>query len=249
MGTKATLFGLYPTFLMKVEVSLTISPKRSSLHWRDGQTLCYSVRKKSETDLGRVHLIDSNDELSDTKGKGEESVLASLTVLGDTSFEFTCTTSNDKNGAVGLRCSRNHVLDEVTVTRGVDDLELKEVRWKSSLKRREHRSHTVTMNLGVSNFQRAISIVIPRSRSAFSLSSTHARKTCMSIEMQVRSKYMLTILEGTLAEFSSFLLEFFNCTLIDTTALVDQVTSGGRFAGIDVTNDCNQGRLIRLSWR
>jgi hypothetical protein len=28
--------------------------------------------------------------------------------------------------------------------------------------------------LGVSNFQRAISMVIPRSRSAFSLSSTHA---------------------------------------------------------------------------
>jgi hypothetical protein len=33
---------------------------------------------------------------------------------------------------------------------------------------------TVTMYLGVSNFQRAISIVIPRSRSAFSLSSTQA---------------------------------------------------------------------------
>jgi hypothetical protein len=81
------------------------------------------VRKeKSETDLGRVHLIDSNDELPDTEGEGEESVLASLTVLGDTSFEFTSTASNDKNGAVGLRCSRNHVLDEVTMTRGVDDL-------------------------------------------------------------------------------------------------------------------------------
>ena len=48
---------------------------------------------------------------------------------------------------------------------------------------------------------------------------------------------MLTILEGTLAKFSSFLLEFFNCTLVDTTTLVDQVTSGGRLAGIDVTDD------------
>ena len=37
----------------------------------------------------------------------------------------------------------------------------------------------------------------------------------------------LTILEGTLAKFSSFLLELFNSTLIDTTALVDQVTGGG----------------------
>jgi hypothetical protein len=33
---------------------------------------------------------------------------------------------------------------------------------------------TVTLYLGVSNFQRAISMVIPRSRSAFSLSRTHA---------------------------------------------------------------------------
>lgn len=40
--------------------------------------------------------------------------------------------------------------------------------------KKEKRVRTVTMYLGVSNFQRAISIVIPRSRSAFSLSSTHA---------------------------------------------------------------------------
>ena len=52
---------------------------------------------------------------------------------------------------------------------------------------------------------------------------------------------MLTVLEGTFAEFSSFLLEFFNGTLVDTTTLVDQVTGGGRFAGIDVTDDYGQG--------
>ena len=48
---------------------------------------------------------------------------------------------------------------------------------------------------------------------------------------------MLTILEGTLAELSGFLLELLDGTLVDTTALVDQVTSGGRFTGIDVTDD------------
>ena len=48
----------------------------------------------------------------------------------------------------------------------------------------------------------------------------------------------LTILEGTLAKFSSFLLELFNSTLIDTTALVDQVTGGGGLAGIDVSDNC-----------
>jgi hypothetical protein len=46
-----------------------------------------------------------------------------------------------------------------------------------------------------------------------------------------------TIFEGALAKFGSFLLEFLNCTLVDTTALVNQVTGGGGFAGIDVTDD------------
>lgn len=32
----------------------------------------------------------------------------------------------------------------------------------------------------------------------------------------------------------SYLLELLNGTLVNTTALVDQVTSGGRLAGIDV---------------
>jgi hypothetical protein len=61
-------------------------------------------------------------------------VLTSLTVLGDTSFEFTNTSSNDDyermsattkgkltDSAISLRSSRDHVLDEITVSRGVDD--------------------------------------------------------------------------------------------------------------------------------
>lgn len=48
----------------------------------------------------------------------------------------------------------------------------------------------------------------------------------------------LTVLEGTLAKFSSFLLELLNCSLIDTTALVDQVAGRGGLAGVDVTDDC-----------
>jgi hypothetical protein len=52
--------------------------------------------------------------------------------------------------------------------------------------------------------------------------------------------YRHTIFEGALAEFGGFLLEFFDGTLIDATALVDQVPSGSRFAGIDVANDCDE---------
>lgn len=66
-----------------------------------------------------VHLINGNDELLDTKGVGEKSMLASLAVLGDTSFELTSTGGDDKDSAVSLRGTSDHVLDEVTVTRGV----------------------------------------------------------------------------------------------------------------------------------
>lgn len=73
--------------------------------------------------LGSVHLVDGDDELTDTEGEGEEGVLASLAILGDTSFEFTSTGSNDENGAVSLGGTGNHVLDEITMAGSINDLE------------------------------------------------------------------------------------------------------------------------------
>ena len=61
--------------------------------------------------------------------------------------------------------------------------------------------------------------------------STYARK-------YQEERRVFTILEGALAELSSLLLELLNGTLVDTTALVDQVSSGGGLAGIDVSDDC-----------
>jgi hypothetical protein len=71
--------------------------------------------------LGGVHLVDGNDELLDTKGVGEKSVLTGLTVLGDTGLELTSAGGNDENGAVSLGGTSDHVLDEITVTGGVND--------------------------------------------------------------------------------------------------------------------------------
>lgn len=71
-----------------------------------------------------VHLVAGDDHLLDTKGVSEKSVLTSLSILGDTSLETTLRRVNDQNGDVSLRCSRNHVLDEVTVSRGINDGEL-----------------------------------------------------------------------------------------------------------------------------
>jgi len=69
--------------------------------------------------LGGVHLVDGDDELLDTQGVGEQSVLTGLAILGDTSLELTSTSGDDENSAIGLGGTSNHVLDEVTMTGGV----------------------------------------------------------------------------------------------------------------------------------
>lgn len=51
-------------------------------------------------------------------------MLTSLAILGDTSLKLTSTSSNDENGTVSLRSTSDHVLDEVTVTWGVDDSDI-----------------------------------------------------------------------------------------------------------------------------
>ena len=77
----------------------------------------------------------------------------------------------------------------------------------------------VTQYLGVSNFQRAILIVIPLSCSAFSLLRTQAYS------------------EGTLARLLGFLLEHLNCFFfIKTSTLVDQVVCSGELATVYITN-------------
>ena len=42
-----------------------------------------------------IHLIDGDDKLSDTQGVSQKGMFTSLTILGDTSFEFTDTSSNN----------------------------------------------------------------------------------------------------------------------------------------------------------
>ena len=69
--------------------------------------------------LGGVHFVDGNNKLPDTQGEGKQSMLTGLTILGDTSFEFTSTGSDNKNGTVGLGGTSNHVLDKITMARSV----------------------------------------------------------------------------------------------------------------------------------
>jgi len=66
--------------------------------------------------------------LADTKSVGQEGVLAGLTILRYARLKFTSTTSDDKDGAVRLGSPSNHVLDEVTVARGINDLRITDQR-------------------------------------------------------------------------------------------------------------------------
>ncbi len=50
-------------------------------------------------------------------------MLSGLTVLGDTGFELTSSTSDNENGTISLGGTGDHVLDEVTMSGGVDDLQ------------------------------------------------------------------------------------------------------------------------------
>jgi len=71
--------------------------------------------------LGGVHLVDSDNHLLDTQGVGQQCVFSGLTVLGDTSLEFTNTGSDYQDSAIGLGGTSDHVLNEISVARGVDD--------------------------------------------------------------------------------------------------------------------------------
>merc|ERR1719300_1502680 len=48
-------------------------------------------------------------------------MFSGLAILGNTSFKFTSTRRNDEDGAISLSGSGDHVLDKITMSRGIDD--------------------------------------------------------------------------------------------------------------------------------
>jgi len=158
--------------------------------------------------LGGVHLVDSDDELLDTKGVGEQGVLTSLAILGDTSLELTSTGGDDEDSAIGLGSTSDHVLDEITVTGSINDGDV--VLRGLELPESDINGDT-TLTLGLQLVQHP------------------------------------GILEGTLAEFGGFLLELLDGTLVNTSALVDQVTGGGRLSGVDVADNDDVDMALLLT--
>jgi hypothetical protein len=180
MGTKATVLGVVADLLDEVG------------------RLLDDLGETSLGPLGGVHLVDGNDELLDTQGVGKQSVLTSLAILGDTSLELTSTGGNDEDSAIGLGGTSDHVLDEVTVTGGIDDGDL--ILGGLELPEGNIDGDT-TLTLGLELVKNP------------------------------------SVLEGTLTELGGFLLELLDGTLVNTTALVDQVAGGGGLSGVNVADN------------
>jgi len=134
-----------------------------------------------------VHLVDAHDHLLDTQSESKECMLTGLAVLGVTSFKLTNTRGDHQNGHIGLGSTGDHVLDEITVTRGINDSELEFFSLKFP---QSNINGDTTLTFGLELVQHP---------SVFERSFTH---------------------------FVCFGFELLDCTLVNTTAFIDQVTSG-----------------------
>jgi len=150
--------------------------------------------------LSGVNLVNADNQLLDTQGVGQQSMLTGLTILGDTGFEFTSSRGNDQDTTISLGGSCDHVLDEIPVSGSINDGD-----------------------------KELLGVKLPQ--------SNVNGDTTLTLSLQLVQHP--GVLEGSLAHLLGFLLELLDGTLVDTTALIDQVTGGGGLAGVDVSNDDN----------
>merc|ERR1719347_2329490 len=142
----------------------------------DFQETGLAVRIRS----GRIHLVDTDDQLLDTQGEGQEGVFAGLAILGDASLELTMASGDDEHGTICLRGASDHVLDEIPVAWGIDD------------------GYVVVLGLE-----------LPQ--------SDVDGDTTLALSLELVQNP--GVLEGALAHLLGLLLELFDDTLVDSTAL------------------------------
>merc|ERR1719235_3026201 len=68
-----------------------------------------------------VHLVAANDHLLDTHGEGKKSVLSGLSFFGPSSLELTGWGGDHEDGNISLGGTSDHVLDEISVSWGIND--------------------------------------------------------------------------------------------------------------------------------
>jgi len=145
-----------------------------------------------------VHLVAADDHLLDTHGESEKSVLSGLTFLGPSGLELTRWGSDHEDGDISLGGTGNHVLDEISVSWGINDGE-------DGGSRLEFPKSDID---GDTSFSLGLEFI----------------------------EYP-SVFEGSFTHFFGFFLELGNGSLINTTAFVDEMTGGGGFSRVDVTND------------
>lgn len=60
----------------------------------------------------------------DTEGEGKKGVFSGLTLFGDTSLELTLRRGDHKDSTISLGSTGDHVLDEISVSGGIDNGEV-----------------------------------------------------------------------------------------------------------------------------
>eukprot|EP01017_Pseudomicrothorax_dubius_P036886 TRINITY_DN5337_c0_g1_i1.p1 TRINITY_DN5337_c0_g1~~TRINITY_DN5337_c0_g1_i1.p1 ORF type:complete len:181 (+),score=24.21 TRINITY_DN5337_c0_g1_i1:84-545(+) len=143
------------------------------------------------------------------RGESEEGVLSGLSFLGDTSLELSLGSSDHEDGAISLRGSSDHVLDEISVSGGVDDGEVV-----------------------------LLSLELPE--------GDIDGNTSLSLSLKLIEDP--GELERSLSEIVSLLLELLDGSLVDTTALVDQVSGRGGLSGFFFSSRSRHKRCSGVSW-
>ena len=101
-----------------------------------------------------VDTVDSNKHLLDTKHVRPKYVLARLPVLRWTNIKLARCRRNNKDSIIRLRRPRDHVLDEVTMARSIDDREV--VLARLELPGNVDRDTTLTFRLQAVKDQRVL---------------------------------------------------------------------------------------------
>ena len=141
---------------------------------------------------------DLKEYLETEIAEGKKSVLSSLSLLGPSRFEFTGWGGDHEDGNIGLGGTGDHVLDEISVSWGINDGE-----------------------------DGLLGLELPE--------SDINGDTSFSLGLELIEDP--SVLERRFSHLIGFLLELLDGSLINTTALVDQMTGGGGLAGVDMTNN------------
>jgi len=68
-----------------------------------------------------VHLVAADDHLLDSHSESKKSVFSGLSFLGPSRFEFSRWRSDHEDGDISLGGTGNHVLDEISMSWGIND--------------------------------------------------------------------------------------------------------------------------------